>query len=80
MESAYCASLDAKIYAEFWPKIMFYAVLNWEMIQFLESARFAWIWEKKGFCPISSIMKIIIGIYTDLVWGGKESLNYGHPL
>ncbi len=39
------SSLDAKIYAEFRPKIVFYAVLNWKRIQFSESARFAWIWE-----------------------------------
>jgi hypothetical protein len=39
------SSLDAKRHAKFQPKIKFCAVLNWKMIQFSESARFAWIWE-----------------------------------
>jgi hypothetical protein len=35
-----------KRHANFRPKIMFYAVLNWKRIQFSESARFACIWKK----------------------------------
>jgi hypothetical protein len=50
--------IKASLMPKFPPKIILYAVLNWKIVQFLESHQFWWIWKKMFVFKIPLIEKL----------------------